>query len=190
MIQIILAVVVGASGLWVYLDATKNRVGRVPGPKAFFNMSAWRWACFAYGLWIVGLPSYLLKRGDLIEKARATPVEEKNRFGKTSLLILGTVVVLGFTIYWVVNGGRLPSCDAPESVALAERAIRGVPAIQALGIQIVGITMPAEKSYDIAEGRRVCRAMLKSDQGEEPVYYTVEWHDEAKGMIWVQILPQ
>jgi Cytochrome c biogenesis factor len=189
MIPIVVVAIVAASGFWVYLDATKNKIGKVPGPRAFFNMSAWRWACFTYALWIVGLPCYLLKRGDLIVRAKATPVEEKNRFGKAAFWAFGTLVVLGLMIYGVLSGGSLPSCDAPVTVGLAEKALRESQAIQALGIQIGRITVPVEKSYDTARGRRVCRAILRSARGEEPLYYTVEWHDEARGLIWVQILP-
>ena len=64
-------VIVGifASVLWVYADATANKIGKIEDRKSLFNMSAGLWAFGALVLWIVFLPAYILKRKSLINLA-------------------------------------------------------------------------------------------------------------------------
>jgi hypothetical protein len=44
MINVIIVAVIVCSALWVYLDATKNKIGKIPDLKGTFNMSAGAWA--------------------------------------------------------------------------------------------------------------------------------------------------
>jgi hypothetical protein len=51
----------------------------------------------------------------------------------------------------------------------------------------VAISNPGEMSYDKHQQKRVARAELKTNLGSEVIYYTVEWQNRKKGIIWVQI---
>ena len=81
MATVIAVALVAISAVWVYLDATKNKIGKNPGEKGMFNMSAGAWGAATLGLWIVAFPSYLIKRSDLIEKAKENPVDVKGSGG-------------------------------------------------------------------------------------------------------------
>ena len=70
-----IALIIIASAFWVYYDATKNKIGKIPGEKSFTNMSAGGWAVVTWLLWIIGFPLYLIKRKELIEKAKEHPVD-------------------------------------------------------------------------------------------------------------------
>lgn len=83
-----------ASMIFIYLDATKNNIGKVPNEKRFTNMSAGMW-CTATGLlWIVGFPLYLLNRKKLIEKAKEYPQTVST---SRKAIVLGIL-----TIIWVL----------------------------------------------------------------------------------------
>ena len=89
-------------------------------------------------------------------------------------------------------GPPLPEVDSPEVVALAEQALQESPALKLTG-EIVGkvkITNPGEVSYDSKKPRRVARAELTTKLGKGVIYYSVEWHNKSKGIIWVQIQEQ
>lgn len=75
MIGVVAVAIVVTSAIWVYLDATKNRIGKIPDAGGMFNMSAGAWATVTLLLWIIGFPSYLIKRRSLIERAKSHPVE-------------------------------------------------------------------------------------------------------------------
>ncbi len=189
MLGIVLVTVISATALWVYLDATRNKIGKIPGTGGAFNMSAGAWGAVTLLLWIVGFPAYLIKRGSLIAQAKDKPIEVTGRGGKATVLgILGGVWV-ALTVATYISGS-LPSCDAPEVVSLGEKVIRDAPLVKLSGLQVKGISLPAERSYDPSVEKRVCRAMLTHALGEEAIQYSVEWHDKSKGMIWVQILSE
>jgi hypothetical protein len=77
---------VAASAIWVYWDASGHRVGKVPGGKGMFNMSAGAWGVVTLLLWIVAFPSYLAKRGSLILLAKTSPIDSKGRAAKAVVL--------------------------------------------------------------------------------------------------------
>ena len=96
MIATIVAALIAVSALWVYWDATANKIGKVPGAGGMFNLSAGAWSVVTLFLWIVALPAYLAKRSALIERAKSQPVEVRGRWVKFSiLLIIGVLIVLG-----------------------------------------------------------------------------------------------
>ena len=72
MLGIIAITVVAITGIWVYLDATKNKIGKIKDNSGMFNMSAGEWAIVTMLLWIIAFPAYLIKRGDLIQYLRQT----------------------------------------------------------------------------------------------------------------------
>ena len=109
MLNSIIIAVVAVSAVWVYLDATKNKIGKIPDGKGMFNMSAGAWCAVTLGLWIIGFPAYLINRGDMIEKTKETPIVLKVVAGKPlycQLLedfgFLCLLVVLLFLLFPVV----------------------------------------------------------------------------------------
>ncbi|MEE9611074.1 MAG: hypothetical protein V3W19_07470 [Desulfatiglandales bacterium] len=81
--------------LWVYLDATGKKIGKIPGAGGMFNMSAGGWATVTLGLWIIGFPAYLIKRSSLIEAASQHPLEVKNRALKATVFgVIGALLML------------------------------------------------------------------------------------------------
>ena len=87
----ILFVIATGSALFVYWDATKNKIGRLPSEKGLFNMTAGSWAFSMFLIWIVAFPAYLLKRKGLIEKAQNHPIEVSGRGIKLTIF---TVIFL------------------------------------------------------------------------------------------------
>ena len=86
LLNALMVAVVAASAVWVYLDATKHKIGKISGGKGLFNMSAGAWGIVTLLLWIIGFPSYLLKRKSLAEQAKIHPVEVGGRGVKTAIL--------------------------------------------------------------------------------------------------------
>lgn len=81
--------------IWVYVDATKNKIGRIPGTGGIFNMSAGAWGTVTLFLWIVGFPAYLIKRSDLIRDAGQHPVEVSYRGVKIGVFsVVGLMIAL------------------------------------------------------------------------------------------------
>lgn len=74
MFTLVKLLVVG-SAAFVYHDAAKNRIGRVPGGAAFPNLPAGAWALGSLFLWLVFFPLYLYKRAALVERAQSQPQE-------------------------------------------------------------------------------------------------------------------
>ncbi|WP_271680699.1 hypothetical protein [Thermomonas mangrovi] len=86
LLNALMVAVVAASAVWVYLDATKHKIGKIPGGKGLFNMSAGAWGIVTLMLWIIGFSSYLLKRKSLAEQAKIHPIEVGGRGIKTAIL--------------------------------------------------------------------------------------------------------
>ena len=188
MFGIAVVVVVAATALWVYLDATKHKIGKITGAGGMFNMSAGAWAVVTLFLWIIAFPAYLINRGSLIAKAKETPIEVSGREGKAVAIGLTGGAWVAATAFLVMSG-TLPACDSPEVISLAEKIVRDAPLVKLTGLSVKGISMPAERKYDIEQEVRTCRGILTHAAGEEAIQYTVEWHDQKKGLIWVNILP-
>jgi hypothetical protein len=89
MLDIIIVLMVSVSSVWVYMDATKNHIGKTPDG-GFFNLSAGLWAVATLLLWIIAFPAYLIKRKNLIQRASEHPVAIRDRGWKTGLLCLLT----------------------------------------------------------------------------------------------------
>jgi len=189
MLNVVIVAIIVGTAIWVYLDATKNKIGKVKEAGGMFNMSAGAWSVVTLLLWIIGFPAYLIKRGALIERAKENPIEVKGRGGKTAVLS----IIGGLWVLLVLAGhfsGSLPACDAPEVVDLATSSIKDAPLVKLSGLDVKGISMPAEASYDASTETRVCRAQLTHSLGNELINYSVQWHDKAKGIIWVQIIAE
>lgn len=94
--QTIFVAIVVVSAIWVYVDATGHKIGKVKEAGGLFNMSAGAWSVVTMFLWIVGFPAYLIKRSALIERAGSAPVEVGGRWVKVAILcVIGGLWVLG-----------------------------------------------------------------------------------------------
>ena len=112
MSEAVVATFVMTTTLWVYWDATRHRIGHVPGVRSIFNRSAGTWAAVTLLLWIVGFPAYLLNRPALIQRARQHPVVAKNRVLKLALLAVAGIVLMGLSM---PRGSQAPVPDPAAS---------------------------------------------------------------------------
>ncbi len=76
---------------FVYYDATKHKIGKIPNYEGFIinlNRHAGEWALLTLLFWPVILPIYLYKRNSLIQKAKELPQSSRRVIG------LGFIVFL------------------------------------------------------------------------------------------------
>ncbi len=96
--RLLLAIVMAllyASAVWVYVDASGHKIGKIQGAGGLFNLSAGAWGAVSMGIWIVGFPAYMSKRSTLIERAKLQPVESRGRWLKAGILcIVGTLLTI------------------------------------------------------------------------------------------------
>ncbi len=175
--------VICATSMWVYWDATANKIGKIEGEGGLFNMSAGAWAAVTLGLWIVGFPAYLINRSRLIEKAKEHPQE--------SIFKKGGIAILAFfalgLIYITTPGfaGAVPRCNSGDVVVLTERLIADIPAFQELDTS-VSIHTHFEVSYDEAADVRRCSAFIRIGSDDERVFFEISWYNKMAGEIWVE----
>lgn len=82
---------VTACAVWVYLDATKNKIGKT-SVGGVFNMSASAWGTVSLLIWIIAFPAYLIKRNSLKSIAEEHPVNVNGRGWKATLIgVIGLV---------------------------------------------------------------------------------------------------
>ena len=111
-------------------------------------------------------------------------------------LVMAGSLGAAYAGYTVLLGGAPPACDAPEVIELAKHALEGSAPFKVLDEKVEGIDMPGEARYDRDAKKRVCRGMLKmsvrdktsADLGSQALYWTVEWQNKDKGLIWLQIM--
>jgi uncharacterized membrane protein YesL len=89
-----------AVALFIYLDATGNKIGRVKGERALINFPAGLWAALVFLVVIVGLPLYLFFRSRLIGRAKDHPIILTPKHKKKTLAVLA---VLGLAISVVAS---------------------------------------------------------------------------------------
>ncbi len=185
MLDAIIVAVIVATAVWVYLDATKNNIGKISDQKGMFNMSAGAWSIVTLLLWIIGFPAYLIKRGDLIEKAKDNPVEVKGRGGKASALS----IIGGFWVLMSFGGAAfsaLPGCNSEETKNLVGQIITDMPLVKASGVQYVAVKDVSEQGFNQKNQIRSCFGTLVTTAGEDNVQYSVKWQDKSKTMFYVQ----
>lgn len=187
MLGVVIISIVACTAVWVYLDATKNKIGKIEGAGGMFNMSAGGWSIVTLLLWVIGFPAYLVNRGLLIEKAKGTPVEVQGRGGKA--VVLGAVGALWiFLSLTAFMSGDVPACDSPEVTDLAMQAIKDAPVVKLSGLEVKNLSIPAEVNYNASTETRLCRAQLAHALGNEIIQYSVQWHDKANQIIYVEIV--
>jgi len=94
--SIISYLVVGCM-LFVYIDATRNKIGKNPEIKRFTNMSAGMWTTGTGLLWIIVFPLYLINRKKLIDLAAENPqrVPSFRRYTIIGLIAAMYILMLG-----------------------------------------------------------------------------------------------
>lgn len=114
----VLMLIVPISALWVYIDATNNKIGKIPDRKSFSNLSAGGWSIVTLGLWIIAFPTYLIKRKSLLELAKSHPVEVK--FKPLKIIILIIFVTFGFllNVSHIPSAHSTPNCSDSNTVSL------------------------------------------------------------------------
>lgn len=88
--------IVPLSALWVYWDATRNKIGIVrdeQGKRRKGTYSALELALTTLILWIYGFPAYIIKRKQLIQIAKDNPVESAKV--KTFLKVFSILALIG-----------------------------------------------------------------------------------------------
>ena len=179
MITVLIPLIVVASAIWVYWDATSNCIGKIEDDRGLFNMSAGAWAIVALLLWIVGLPAYLVKRGDLIERAKKTPVNVNGRGGKLAAL---TLAGAGFMVMsaGVPIGGALPGCSSDDTTGLVGQIVSDMPVVRLAGAQFVAVKGTTELGYNSGSEIRSCSGTLITTAGETKIQYSVQWINKSK----------
>ena len=178
--------VIFATAIGIYIDATANKIGKIPGRRSMINNSAGMWAVGTILLWIVVFPLYLFKRGKLIELAKETPVPANNRAGVIVLMSFIGCAWIVFT--WVANTGiQLPACDSLDTNRVLGKIINSQPQSVQSGMRFVAVNDVVERGYNAAEGIRVCAGTLITTGGEMPIQFNVYWEDETTGSFLVQV---
>jgi hypothetical protein len=128
-------------------------------------------------LWVLAYPVHFLARRRLGARNLFAPA------------LVAAVAFLAPSVRAWFGEPALPSASDPDVIALVERSITDSPWYQAGKDEIGAITIhnPVEVSFDPEKQRRVCRAVLVSNLGEYPIFYTVEWQDRNKRIIAVQV---
>ncbi|MFC2974364.1 hypothetical protein ACFOJE_19400 [Azotobacter bryophylli] len=180
----IITAIVALSAVWVYVDATNHKIGKTPGG-GFFNLSAGAWGVLMLLLWIVAFPSYLIKRGSLIEKAAHSPIEANGRSTKIAILAVIGAVFTAFTYIGAI-ASELPSCDSSDSKKLVGQIIESMPAVQIAGIKFVSLKDIEEQGFNQEAQIRSCHGTLVTTQGENELQYSIKWSNQQKGEFYIE----
>ena len=184
----ILVAVIGVSSVWVYLDASKHRIGKLGG-KGFFNLSAGGWGVVTMMLWIVGFPSYLIKRSGLKATAEDMPVTSPKR----GLKAAGLGFWGGLWVMATLAGAPadLPTCDSTESQAVLKQIITSMPELKTAGVQFVTVNEIVEQGVNEAGTLRSCGGAMVTTGGKYRLQFSIKWQDQATSQFYVEakILP-
>ena len=99
---------------FVYYDASKNKIGKIPDEKGFFNLSADNWALATFLLWIIIFPAYLMKRSKLVEKAKEKPQESSARRLKLGIICAIFVAGLLIPLFHTTNVGTITFAESVD----------------------------------------------------------------------------
>lgn len=88
MLNIALILIIALMPIFVYFDATKHKIGKIPDKSRCINMSAGNWAAETLLLFIAIFPLYLIRRKSLIESAQETPIDTRNAVPKLALVTM------------------------------------------------------------------------------------------------------
>lgn len=186
MLSLFISLVVLGSGVWVYLDATNHKIGKIPGVKGFLNMSAAGWAFLVMIMWMIGFPLYLYKRSSLIELASHSlnEVNVRNRPLKIGLLVAAALPLLYISYPASVTASELelPKCGDSVTTKAAVSAMRRLTSLVKIEIKNP-VLLEAVKNPD----EYLCKAQMRGLDEWEDVYYTVGW-SKTEGRLLVRLV--
>jgi hypothetical protein len=184
--SIALAIFIAMSAIWVYIDATKNKIGKITNRKGMFNLSAGAWAAATLFLWIVAFPSYLINRSTLSEKAKDNPINVKQRLGKIVVLsLLGALVIL-FT-FFVNIAPAVPQCDSIAAKRAIAKIINDTPLLRSAGTRFISIKNIIDENFNHETQVRLCSAQLSTTGGEDNIQYTIKKINNGGGAFSVTV---
>jgi hypothetical protein len=184
-INILLIAIIVISAIWVYLDASRHKIGKIPDTGGLFNMSAGAWATVTLLIWIVGFPAYLLNRKSLLKSAHHQPVEVSGRGLKVAVFVL-----LGG--FWLGNAikdnyfFKLPACDDDAPKRLVSRIVESIPQDKLANGRFIGIKNVEQHGYDQQSETRSCLGTLVTSTGENGLRYIIQWNNREQREIRVQ----
>lgn len=188
MSDVLIWAMIFATAIGIYIDATANKIGKIPGKRSLTNNSAGLWATGAIILWIVVFPLYLIKRGKLITLAKETPVTANNRGGIIVLLsFIGFVWVALLWIGTTATANELPLCDSVETNNVLSQIINTQTDSIKTGLRFVSVNGATERGYNPVDGIRACAGNLVTTGGELPIHYNVKWSDATAGAFIVEV---
>lgn len=84
----------------------------------------------------------------------------------------------------------LPACNSQEVVPKVNQLL-GKSLLSLTGaIKTTNVQSPAEMRYDVQSDIRVCHAIIETVFGSKRIVFTVEWHDKANNIFWVELIGQ
>ena len=102
---------------------------------------------------------------------------------------VGLTIGLALATLLGCNLKKLPSCDAPDVQRSVKEALSTSTAFRGRPPAYFLLGIPGETRYRSNPPKRVCRATLTTPStGTSTLFYSVEWHDKAKGIFWVQTM--
>jgi hypothetical protein len=107
-------IIIWFSMVFVFVDTTKNKIGKIPDKKGFLNLSPGMWVIATWLLWIISFPLYLIKRSTLIKRAMEYPQEISLKKIKTvtaCLLVLGVLVLTNGVVESSYSNSGSPTCS-------------------------------------------------------------------------------
>lgn len=178
--------VITFSALWVYADASQNKIGNTP-EKSLLNVggAGW-WGTLCLLLWIVTFPLYLINRKKLINLAKEYPVEPNHRNIKIGVFFIIFMASLWFS--FVNSSPKLPNCSDQQTLDVLKSAITNTPAYKILDIQNIEISNISERPSS-TNNKKICRASMDiPNLGSQVIYYSIDWQNKDKGEFWVQTI--
>ncbi|MBB6184785.1 hypothetical protein [Oleiagrimonas soli] len=186
MTGLLILLLVSASAVWVYLDASRNEIGHDPNRSGLFNMSAGAWGLASLLIWIIGFPAYIIKRKSLVEHAKSNPHPVKNRLLKSFGFAATGLLLIAFTVF-NQPAQALPSCTDPHVTNLLMNVLRTSPAGRS-GIIFSQINDSSELHSSVNGDFRMCRASVIADGSDVDIQYSVKWQDKDHTAFVVETL--
>jgi hypothetical protein len=184
MYDIFIICVVSISSIWVYWDATSNKIGKIPHLSAFLNMSAGAWALLTLPLWTFVFPLYLFKRTSLIIKAEEHPVTANNTGIKLSLLSIVSALLLSMALYTFYLP-VLPKCDDTATQEYLAKSFNKWHKGKASAERFQTLSTIKELDYNEENLIRSCKAILFTSERIDAIQYHVGWMGGKNNLFFV-----
>jgi len=191
MIGIVVLVIIALCAIFVYLDATANRIGDISEHRPDFRGSAMYWAIGTLFMWPFVFPTYLRLRRELIQAAADHPVEDNWWALKTAGITITAVgfIAVSASFPGVPNELGLPSCDSSDTTIELLRTLNANSSAAMIDNDIVKVTGTTEIDYSSDPMVRICSAIVTTSKGEGSVRYNVLWEDASTQKLQVAAQP-